>query len=211
MAGNTKGTPTNIDIAVGARVRLLRREQHISQTGLARAIGMTFQQVQKYEQGRNRISASVLVRIAAALQTTGGHLLGEDDGPGAPPGPKHASAVAAAGAPELLNAYAAIKSRTTQHAIVRIVQAIAEAERLAPARAFLDTPQPDPALLNSYIATGNSTLVTTAHSTDLAGDPSLGAVTISTSGRMWEEAPTSSDLGAVHPDKQNARESERIA
>jgi len=53
-----------IDVAVGERIRHLRRERRITQTELADAIGLTFQQIQKYEKARNRISASKLVQIA---------------------------------------------------------------------------------------------------------------------------------------------------
>ncbi len=56
-----------IDIHVGARVRARRRVLRISQSGLAASIGLTFQQVQKYENGANRISASTLWRISKAL------------------------------------------------------------------------------------------------------------------------------------------------
>ena len=53
-----------IDVAVGERIRQLRKERRITQTDLAEAIGLTFQQIQKYEKARNRISASKLVQIA---------------------------------------------------------------------------------------------------------------------------------------------------
>mgnify|MGYP003644066868 CR=1 FL=1 len=53
-----------IDIAVGDRIRQLRKARGITQTELATAIGLTFQQVQKYEKARNRISASKLAQIA---------------------------------------------------------------------------------------------------------------------------------------------------
>lgn len=53
-----------IDIAVGDRIRQLRKARGITQTELANAIGLTFQQVQKYEKARNRISASKLAQIA---------------------------------------------------------------------------------------------------------------------------------------------------
>jgi len=56
-----------VDLLVGRRVRLLRKCQGMSQTELANAIGLTFQQVQKYEKGTNRISASKLFEIAQAL------------------------------------------------------------------------------------------------------------------------------------------------
>jgi transcriptional regulator with XRE-family HTH domain len=75
---NTPTGPDPIDVAVGARIRVQRRHMQISQDELARVLGLTFQQVQKYERGANRVSASMLVRIAAKLQTTVGSLVGED-------------------------------------------------------------------------------------------------------------------------------------
>ena len=57
-----------LDIHVGARIRLLRKERGISQTALAEAVGLTFQQIQKYERGFNRVSASRLHQIAGALE-----------------------------------------------------------------------------------------------------------------------------------------------
>jgi len=59
--------PDPIDVHVGARVRLRRILQGFSQVELATRIGLTFQQVQKYERGTNRIAASMLHRIAGAL------------------------------------------------------------------------------------------------------------------------------------------------
>ena len=59
--------PSPVDVHVGRQVRLHRTVAGLSQTQLGAAIGLTFQQVQKYERGSNRISASVLTRIAAVL------------------------------------------------------------------------------------------------------------------------------------------------
>ena len=56
-----------VDVHVGSRIRLRRAELKISQHELADRLGIAFQQVQKYEVGRNRVSASRLVEIAAAL------------------------------------------------------------------------------------------------------------------------------------------------
>lgn len=56
-----------VDVAVGERIRQLRKERRITQTDLAEAIGLTFQQIQKYEKARNRISASKLAAIAGIL------------------------------------------------------------------------------------------------------------------------------------------------
>ena len=60
--------PDPVDVYVGARVRNRRKVLGLSQEALARSIDLTFQQVQKYERGSNRISASKLHLIARALK-----------------------------------------------------------------------------------------------------------------------------------------------
>jgi transcriptional regulator with XRE-family HTH domain len=57
-----------IDRQVGNRVRMRRLMLNMSQTKLAQAVGVTFQQVQKYERGTNRISASRLQQMSCVLQ-----------------------------------------------------------------------------------------------------------------------------------------------
>lgn len=60
--------PTKVDNYFGARIRMRRMEQQISQTDLGEKLGVSFQQVQKYEKGANRVSAGRLMEIAAALE-----------------------------------------------------------------------------------------------------------------------------------------------
>lgn len=62
--------PDPIDVRVGAQIRLRRKQIGQSQTDLATALGVTFQQVQKYEKGTNRISASMLHRCAKSQGQT---------------------------------------------------------------------------------------------------------------------------------------------
>jgi len=62
-------SPHHVDQHVGALIRVRRRALGISQTELAVALGVTFQQVQKYERGANRVSASKLYEIAQKLDT----------------------------------------------------------------------------------------------------------------------------------------------
>jgi transcriptional regulator with XRE-family HTH domain len=62
--------PHPVDHNVGHRVRLRRTELGISQGALGEKLGITFQQIQKYERGANRISASMLYEIAKALDTS---------------------------------------------------------------------------------------------------------------------------------------------
>ena len=59
--------PHPIDVHVGSRVRLRRNLLGMSQTALGRAIGLTFQQIQKYERGVNRVGASRLFHLSRAL------------------------------------------------------------------------------------------------------------------------------------------------
>lgn len=78
-------TPDPIDEHVGRRVRLRRKLIGISQDNLAAGLGLTFQQVQKYERGFNRISASKLMGIAVLLKVPVSYFfegLAGADGPG---------------------------------------------------------------------------------------------------------------------------------
>ena len=65
---NDDRKPNPIDLHVGGKVRLRRKMLGISQERLADDLGLTFQQVQKYERGANRVSASKLYEIAKSLQ-----------------------------------------------------------------------------------------------------------------------------------------------
>jgi transcriptional regulator with XRE-family HTH domain len=66
--GNDGWSSNDIDKHVGGMVRMRRKLAGMNQEQLADALGLTFQQVQKYERGANRISASKLYKIAEVLQ-----------------------------------------------------------------------------------------------------------------------------------------------
>ncbi|HEY8004511.1 MAG TPA: helix-turn-helix transcriptional regulator [Phenylobacterium sp.] len=70
-----------MDVALGAAVRIRRRTIGISQEALADQCGVSFQQIQKYENGANRISFSRLVQIARALKCRVVDLMDVLDGP----------------------------------------------------------------------------------------------------------------------------------
>lgn len=59
-----------IDVHVGNRLRIIRTARRLSLEELGRRIGVTYQQIQKYETGANRVSASTLYRIAQVFETT---------------------------------------------------------------------------------------------------------------------------------------------
>ena len=81
MSSNAKMTG-EVDRLVGSRVRSRRLELGLSQQKLAAALGLTFPQVQKYENGRNRISVSRLQQIALILQMSMADLIQGLDGSG---------------------------------------------------------------------------------------------------------------------------------
>jgi len=71
--------PDPIDVEVGLNLRRARRERGVSQAEVGDALGITFQQVQKYERGANRVSASMLVKAARFLGVRAADLLPPDD------------------------------------------------------------------------------------------------------------------------------------
>jgi len=120
-----------IDVAVGARIRIRRKEIGMSQQKLAEHLGVTFQQVQKYERGANRISASMLVRAARALNCPGGFLLGSYNSDGPPPPAQDDalqaelnSLLATPGGVELLRAFSQVPSGEARAAIMAIVKGL---------------------------------------------------------------------------------------
>lgn len=67
VVSNKRGSEPR-DFEIGRRIRALRLERGITQTELAKIIGVTFQQIQKYEKGANRVSAGRLQRFSQALK-----------------------------------------------------------------------------------------------------------------------------------------------
>jgi transcriptional regulator with XRE-family HTH domain len=112
-----------VDVAVGARIRLFRKLRGLSQQALAESAGVTFQQIQKYERGANRVSASMLARIAGALRTPIAELFGEVGG-GAGAVDEVAAMLAQPGAIELLRAYSSLPRGPARTALVDFVRTL---------------------------------------------------------------------------------------
>jgi len=111
-----------VDVSVGARIRLTRKVNGVSQQSLAEAVGITFQQIQKYESGANRVSASMLVKIADALNLHVAEFFGaRDDVPSMTD--EVTNLVAEAGALELLRSYARLP-RACRSALVGLVRTL---------------------------------------------------------------------------------------
>jgi len=127
MARNSdEHSPHPLDIALGSRVRLRRKELGYSQDQLARATGITFQQVQKYEHGTNRISFSRLVEIAEALECSVGDLIGNlDKTKSSGSFSKQVAYLTEPGASDLLEAYASIESPKRRRAILNLARQLA--------------------------------------------------------------------------------------
>jgi transcriptional regulator with XRE-family HTH domain len=111
-----------IDIAVGARIRIRRKQISVSQGELAEHLGVSFQQVQKYERGANRISASMLVHTAEKLQTTVGELVGE--GADSVGDGEVLTLLASGGALDLLQAFAGIDDPKVRGAVLEMVRTV---------------------------------------------------------------------------------------
>jgi transcriptional regulator with XRE-family HTH domain len=120
--------PDPLDVALGSAVRELRKQRKMSQADLGGALGITFQQIQKYERGTNRISFSALVKIANALGCRASDLVSSVDGEG----PANASGKIGAGlyadeALELLRLYTQIRSTDLRRAVLNLAKAAAGA------------------------------------------------------------------------------------
>lgn len=124
--GSKFGTPRDDDVRVGARVKSRRMQLDMTQGGLAARLGLTFQQIQKYESGRNRIGSSRMVQIAETLGVTPGYFF-EDLMPVAASEDKSLSTdvftdfIKSKDGVALMQAFMKIKSRLIRHQIVKLV------------------------------------------------------------------------------------------
>jgi transcriptional regulator with XRE-family HTH domain len=120
-----KKGPDARDIAVGQRVRALRLERSLSQTALGDRLGVTFQQVQKYEKGVNRIGASRLQTIAGVFDVPISALFSES-----PAKPEQRDGlfelVDSAAALRLLRAYQQLPNYALKNALVQLALEMAE-------------------------------------------------------------------------------------
>jgi len=123
--------PQSVDVEVGRRVRERRLRSRMSQSELAQSIGVTFQQVQKYEKGTNRIGAGRLSQIAKALDVPIASFFSPASPDEALPSissPQDTDEISAVMATrdgvELVRAFAAVQDAATRRQIVALVQAI---------------------------------------------------------------------------------------
>ena len=119
--------PDHVDAYVGARISLRRSALGLSQASLAQRIGVSFQQVQKYETGMNRISASRLHRVAVVLGASVDAFFPPMEGPA----PGEADTLRALGATAdgraMAAAFPRIPDRGLRQALARLATALAPA------------------------------------------------------------------------------------
>jgi len=122
--------PDPVDVEVGHRIRIERLSRGLSQTALANQLGVTFQQVQKYEKGVNRVGAGRLTKIAEVLGVSvstffsGKDVLEGERGQGGDEA-SPLKLLTVSGAFRLLRAYADIEDGDLRRSIVDLVEQIA--------------------------------------------------------------------------------------
>ncbi len=107
-----------LDVALGERIRRRRRELGLSQSALGGKLGITFQQVQKYENGANRVSAVMLLKLSDALALSVTELLHDVD-----PTTHHAEPDSQGA--QLIAAFARIQSPDLRAAVLVLVSGLA--------------------------------------------------------------------------------------
>ena len=117
--------PSSIDIVVGRNVRIWRMAKGLSQAQLAQRLGVTFQQVQKYEVGANRIGTGRLVKVAAILGVPIAALFEGTEGTNR--SPSLLLLVPDSRSFRLAHAFAAIKNTSLRLSLVTMVEKIAAA------------------------------------------------------------------------------------
>ncbi|WLE00520.1 helix-turn-helix transcriptional regulator (plasmid) [Agrobacterium leguminum] len=120
---------TAVDVEVGKRIRFRRKQCGLSQAAVANCLGLTFQQVQKYEIGGNRVSASKLAVIATALNVPVSYFFEGIDKPGDVQGVSFEELSGLLGRPESMDlnrAFMQIEDQNRRRAILLLVKAIAD-------------------------------------------------------------------------------------
>ncbi|GAA5666379.1 helix-turn-helix transcriptional regulator (plasmid) [Nitratireductor rhodophyticola] len=125
-------TPDPIDVEVGSKIKAQRRLRGMSQDTLAAALGVTFQQIQKYEKGTNRVSSSRLAVIAKTFGVPPSYFFpgADDTGQGmVAAAPELASFLETNEGRDLNLAFSRISSHRMRRKVVGLVTALADAFR----------------------------------------------------------------------------------
>ncbi len=120
---------TAVDTHIGHRIRTRRQILKITQDSLAERLGITFQQVQKYEKGSNRISASRLLDVAAILDVPLTYFFEDLDGSKGSEAASGQDLLVDRDGADLLRAFNAVEDKDMRRAIISVAKA---ARRAAP-------------------------------------------------------------------------------
>jgi transcriptional regulator with XRE-family HTH domain len=124
-----KRRPNSTDIQVGEAIRAHRLIAGMSQKDLAERLGVSFQQVQKYEKGTNRVGAGRLPQIAAIFGIPIGALFDANADTGEAAGTAPVRLIPDKSTLRLLTSFAGVTNRAIRHCLVELVDRIAKAER----------------------------------------------------------------------------------
>jgi transcriptional regulator with XRE-family HTH domain len=125
--GRGTGIPNPIDVHVGKRIRTRRLLLGMNQETLANALGLTFQQVQKYEHGANRVSASRLSAMADILGVPISFFFSDLDDPSATPEERESrERMERPETIELIRLYYAIPDQRVRRQFLEMVKAVAD-------------------------------------------------------------------------------------
>lgn len=125
----SKKQPNPSDVIIGNNIRRLRIDRGMTQEKLGEILGITFQQIQKYEKGTNRVSGSKLDMLCTALQCS---LMDVFAGTAAAGGAASAAPSVSSQAMKVAMAYDRITSRETKAAILRIINVVTVEAEAAP-------------------------------------------------------------------------------
>ncbi|ORE88174.1 XRE family transcriptional regulator [Aurantimonas sp. 22II-16-19i] len=125
---------SDFDHLIALRIRQRRVLIGMSQTGLARAVGVTFQQIQKYESGKNRVSVGRLQQIAVALGLPVSDFFDAASWPKSFGGSLESFVTTREGV-ELTTAFMHLASRQIRYRIIRLIVAITDSQAEAPSSA----------------------------------------------------------------------------
>jgi transcriptional regulator with XRE-family HTH domain len=127
-----KANSHSVDKAIGGRLKLYRQRANLSQTALGKHLGVSFQQVQKYENGTNRISAAALMKMSRFLNISIGQLLANDNERGKPSARRRDDLARFAKSAEgrsLIHSFLAIDDPLLRRQIVSLMKALGRPSR----------------------------------------------------------------------------------
>lgn len=126
-SGASRKPPHPVDVHVGKRLRLRRKALGLSQADLGRQVGITFQQIQKYERGTNRMGASRLWEFARALQVPVDYFFqGYESGGSKATLPPDSAFLESRETQSLVRYYHSIPDAKLRKAIVSLIRALAD-------------------------------------------------------------------------------------